>query len=190
MKPLMAKAFALMLVLTLFAPTDASAQRRRVARVRHPRVALVVHPGHPIRRALPATVVVRPARKVVLVKAPLVFLPAVVWTAAVVTLPAREHLVWQDSETIESDDGWIDTNFGIDAKGNALFLEIAGKADLNFAEVTFANGNVQVVEFNEKTHQTGLYKLLDFADGRQVMTVRILAQSKSDETKFSVFLSK
>ena len=190
MKRLMDTVFAGMLVLALFAPADASAQRRRVVRVRHPRAALVVHPGHPIRRALPVTVVMRPARKVVLVKAPLVFLPAVVWTAAVVTLPAREHLTWQDSETIESDDGWVDTNFGIDAKGNALYLELTGKADLSFAEVTFANGNVQVVEFNEKSHQTGVYKLLDFADGRQVMTVRLLAQSKSDETKFSVYLSK
>ena len=155
MKRLMDTVFAGMLVLALFAPADASAQRRRVVRVRHPRAALVVHPGHPIRRVLPATVVVRPARKVVLVKTPRVFLPAVVWTAAVVTLPAREHLSWQDSETIESYDGWVDTNFGIDAKGNAL-----------------------------------VYKLLNFADGRQVMTVRLLAQSKSDETKFSVYLSK
>ena len=56
--------------------------------------------------------------------------------------------------------------------------------------MTFANGNGQVVDFNDKTHQAGVYKLLDFADGRQVMTVRLLAQSKSDETKFSVFLSK
>ena len=190
MQRLMARVFACIVVIALFAPADASAQRRRAVRVRHPRAALVVHAGHPIRRALPATVVVHPARKVVLVKAPLVFLPAVMWTAAVVTLPAREHLFWQDSETIESDDGWVDTNYGVDAKGNALFLELTGMADLNFAEVTFANGNVQVVEFNEKSHQTGLYKLLDFADGRQVMTVRILALSKSDETKFAVFLSK
>ncbi len=190
MKRLMPKAVALMLSLAVFAPDDASAQRRRVKGARHPRVTLAVRPGHPIRRALPPVVVVRPARRVVVVRAPLVFLPAVVWTAAVVSLPAREHLVWQDSETIESDDGWVDTNYGVDATGNALFLEVVGKADLNFAEVTFANGNVQVVDFNDKTHQTGVYKLLDFADGRQVMTVRLLAQSKSDETKFSVFLSK
>ncbi len=190
MKHFIPKALALLLSLAVFAPDEASAQRRRVVRVRHPRVALVVRPGHPIRRALPAAVVIRPARRVVVVRAPLVFLPAVVFTAAVVSLPARERLVWQDSETIASDDGWVDTNYGVDATGNALFLEVVGKADLNFAEVTFANGNVQVVDFNDKTHQAGVYKLLDFTDGRHVMTVRLLAQSKSDETKFSVFLSK
>jgi len=56
--------------------------------------------------------------------------------------------------------------------------------------VTFANGNVQVVDFNEQTHRTGIYRLVDFADGRRVMTVRILAKSESDNTKLAVYLSK
>jgi hypothetical protein len=46
------------------------------------------------------------------------------------------------------------------------------------------------VDFNEKTHGPGIYKLLDFADGRHVSTVRILALSKSDDTKLVVYLSK
>ena len=64
-----------------------------------------------------------------------------------------------------------------------------GKAELNFAEVTFANGNVQVVDFNDETHDSGIYKMLDFADGRHVKTVRILALSKSADTKLNVYLS-
>jgi hypothetical protein len=139
---------------------------------------------------LPAAVVVRHARRPVVVRAPLVWLPSLAWTASVVSLPSRERLAWQDTETIENDEGWVDTNFGIDSSGNALFLEINGRAELNFAEVTFSNGNVQVVDFNEKTHGSGIYKLLDFADGRHVMTVRLLAMSKSDETKLAVYLSK
>jgi hypothetical protein len=190
MKQLISRVMALLLALAMLAPSDAMAQRRRVVRVRHPRVAFVLRAGHPIRRALPAAVVVRAARTAVVVTTPLVFLPVMVWRPAVVKLPARERLMWQDSETIDSDDGWVDTNYGVDATGNALFLEVAGKAQLNFAEVTFANGNVQVVDFNEKTHDSGLYTLLDFADGRHVKTVRILAQSKSEETKLSVYLSK
>lgn len=125
-----------------------------------------------------------------MVSAPLLFLPVVAWTAAVVTLPARERFVWQDSETIENDEGWVDSNFGVDGRGDALYLEIIGSAELNFAEVTFSNGNVQVVDFNEKTHGNGIYKLLDFADGRHVSTVRILALSKSKDTKLVVYLSK
>jgi hypothetical protein len=177
-------------------PVDAIAQRRRLV-VRKPvvrrpvvRTKLVVHPRHPIRRVAPTTVIVRPARKTVVVTAPRVFLPAVTWTPAVVPMPVGDRLVWQDSDTIARDEEWVDTNFGIDANGSALFLDINGKAKLNFAEVTFANGNVQVLDFNERTHSSGIYRLLDFGDGRHVSTVRILAKSESDETKLAVYLSK
>ena len=118
------------------------------------------------------------------------FLPSLVWTPAVVTLPAGDRLVWQDSEQINRDEGWVGTTFGIGESGNALFLDINGKAGINFAEITFAHGNLQVVDFNERTHGTGIYKLLDFADGRHVTTVRLLAKSESDETKPAVYLSK
>jgi len=165
-------------------------QRRRTVVVRRPHTTLVVHTGHPIRRALPAAVVVHPARTAIVVRAPLVFLPALAWTAAVVSLPPRERLVWQDTEAISKDEGWVDTSFGIDGTGDALYLDINGKAKLNFAEVTFANGHVQVVDFNEKTHKTGIYKLLDFRDDRHVMTVRILTKSESDATRLAVYLGK
>jgi len=186
----------LAIFITILVPASSMAQRRAVVRrpvvARHPivRRTLVVHPGHPIRRVLPANVVFRAARRTVVLNHPLVYLPLLAWRASVVTLPARERLVWQDSETISRDEEWVDTNFGIDESGNALFLDIDGKAKLNFAEVTFANGNVQVVDFNEKTHDRGVYKLLDFADGRHVATVRILAKSESDDTKLAVYLSK
>ena len=176
----------------------AAGQRRKV--VVHPKrvvvrspakhTKLVVRTGHPVKRTLPAAVVVRPARRTVVIGAPLVFLPAVAWTSAAASLPSSERLVWQDGEEIAEEEGWVDTNFGVDSSGNALFLQIDGRAELNFAEVSFANGNVQVVDFNERTHGDGIYKLLDFADGRHVKTVRLLAKSKSDETKLTVYLSK
>ena len=202
MKRLTLSLFSLAVVLATLAPLESMAgQRRRVvvrparpARVvvRRPvaRTRLVVRNGYPIRRVLPTTVVVRPAHRVVAVGAPLVFLPNLVWTPRVVAIPAGDRLVWQDNETISSDEGWVDSNFGIDESGNALFLDINGRAGMNFAEVTFANGNVQVLDFNEQTHSTGIYRLLDFADGRRVKTVRILAKSESDETKLTVYLSK
>ena len=168
---------------------DAEAQRRRVVRrVPVKRTAIVVRPAHPIRRVLPATVVVRPARTRVVVGRPLVWLPALAWTAAVVTLPARDRLVWEDTETIEQDEEWVDANFGVDRRGEALLLEVDGKAKLNFAEVTFENGDVQVVDFDEKTYNKGLYSLLDFKDGRRVMTVRLLGRSETEETTFRVYL--
>lgn len=202
MKRLTLTLFSFALVFATLVPLESMAgQKRRVvvrparpARVvvRRPvvRTNLVVRRGYPIRRVLPATVVVRPARRVVTVGAPLVFLPSLLWTPRVVVLPPSERLVWQDSENINRDEGWVDTTFGVDESGDALFLDINGKAGLNFAEVTFANGNVQVVDFNDRTHGSGIYKLLDFADGRHVKTVRMLAKSESEETKLAVYLSK
>lgn len=182
--------FAVTILFAYSVPSESMAQRRRVVvRTRPVHTRLVVRTGHPIRRRLPSTVVVRSARRAVVVGSPLVYSPALTWTPAVVTLPTRERLAWQDSEVIESDEGWVDTNFGIDESGNALFLEIDGKAELNFAEVTFANGNVQVVDLGEQTRGNGIYKLLDFADGRHVKTVRLLALSKSKDTKLVVYLS-
>jgi hypothetical protein len=187
-------------VIAWLAPLELSAGQRRkvvVVRPKHVKVRqparhtkLVIRTGHPIRRVMPATVVVRPARRTVVVGAPLVYLPAVAWTSASVSLPSSERLAWQDGEEIAEEEGWVDTNFGVDSSGNALFLQIDGRAELNFAEVSFADGNVQVVDFNERTHGDGIYRLLDFADGRHVKTVRLLAKSKSDETRLTVYLSR
>jgi|GEM_PF-978859 len=205
MKKLTLTVFGFALLLSLVPTDSVVGQKRRVVVrpakvvvrpnavvVRRPvtRTKLVVRRGYPITRVLPATVVVRSARRVVAVGAPLVFLPRFVWTPRVVSVPVGDRLVWQDSESINNNEGWVDTNFGIDASGNALFLDINGRAGLNFAEVTFANGNVQVVDFSEQTHGTGIYKLIDFSDGRHVKTVRMLARSEADETKLTVYLSK
>ena len=172
-------------------PSSADAQRRprvvvRRGPVRH--TTIVVRPGHPIRRALPGVVVLRTARTAVVVRAPLVFRPAIVWAPVVAVLPARDQLVWEDTETIEKDEEWVDANFGVDHRGTALFLDVDGKAKLSFAEVTFENGDVQVVDFEDQTRDRGLYSLLDFRDGRRVMTVRVLARSETPETTLKVYL--
>jgi len=178
-------------LLVLLLPASAAAQRRgRAAAAKPRRTAVVVQKGHPLRRKLPAAVVVRPARKVVVVGAPLRFLPPVVFAATVVALPPRERLIWQDTEVIQSDEDWVDLNFGVDDRGDALLMEIDGRAQLNFAEVAFENGNVQVVDFEEHTRPPGLYRVLDFRDGRQVKTVRLLARSTSGQTTFRMFLSR
>ena len=184
---LMRKLFAVCLLISLFAPIGALAQRRVV--VKRNRV-VVTRPGHPIRRTLPAAVIVRPARTRVVVGGALIFLPAVVWTAAVVSLPARDRLVWQDSESFDKDEDWVESNFGIDSKGNALYFELAGRAELNYADITFNNGEVQTVDFEEKVRTPGTYRLLDFANGRHVKTVKILARARTPHAKISVFMAK
>src|SRR5688572_11122809 len=143
MKGLFAKLLFAIVLITLVLSEPAAGQRRKVVAhpkrtiVRHPakHTKLVVRAGHPLRRTLPATVVVRPARKTVVVGAPLVYSPAVSWTRAAVSLPSSDRLTWQDTEEINRDEGWVDANFGVDASGNALFLQVDVNAEFNFAEV-------------------------------------------------------
>ena len=194
MSRMISTSFVAAVVLTLLQPADQAFARKVVVRrgggpVVH-RTTVVVHPGHPIRRAMSRTVIVRPARTRVVVGASLVFLPAVVWGATVVSLPPRERLIWEDSEVINRHEDWVDCNFGVDRRGDALFLRVDGRAILDFAEVTFENGQVQVVDFQERMHKSGLYELLNFADGRHVKTVRLLAKSQTETTKFTVFMKK
>jgi len=188
------KLLDLVIATAVVSSTAAYAQKhRRVAHpVRHPvaRARLVKHPGHPIRRVLPANVVVRNARRPVVVGAPLRYLPAFRWRPALVILPPRERVVWQDTQSIARDEEWVDVNYGVDGNGSALVLDLNGEAKLNYAEVTFANGDVQVVDFEEQSHEKGTYKLLDLRADQHVMTVRVLAKSESDETKLAVYLHK
>jgi hypothetical protein len=161
---------------------SASARVPRVTvRHAHHRTTVVVHRSFPLRRRLPM-VVVRPARTTVVVT-PAAYLAPVVWTATVVTLPQRERLVCEDSETLNKDEGWTDFTLGANDQGTRLYLEIVGKAQLNFAEVVFENGETRVVDFNEKTRGPGVHSLLDFPDGRRVSHVRMVARSKSDEAR-------
>ena len=182
---------SILIALVVSLPSSLDAQRRRAVVVRRGPIVrshIVVRPGHPIVRSVNRTVVVRSMRNPVFVTGPRVFLPVWRWTPLAVTLPPPSRLKWQDTETISKDEEWVDSNFGVDRRGDALYLNVDGRAQLDFAEVTFANGNVQVVDFDEKTHDKGLYRLLDFSDGREVKTVRLLAKSKSEETKFTVYL--
>lgn len=166
------------------------AQRRRKVVVTRSRV--VVHPGHPILRAANRNVIVRVPAKTVVVGVRPVFLPIIVFSAAAVavSLPARDRLLWQDSETVRRDEEWVESNFGVDERGDALYLDIKGRAELDFADVIFENGEVQVVDFNERAYGNGVHRLLDFPGRRNVKTVRLVARSKSEQTTFGVYLSK
>jgi hypothetical protein len=115
----------------------------------------------------------------------------IAWTAVVVTLPAADVIVWQDSESLSRDDEWSEINFDSNQRGEKLFLEVAaGKVQFDFAEVVFENGECQVVDFNEKTHKVGVYSLLDFKDGRKIDHVRVIARAKSDDAEVKLLLRK
>jgi hypothetical protein len=135
-------------------------------------------------------VVVHPARRTVVVPPRLTFLPVITFAAVAVSLPPAERLVWQDTETIDREEEWAELNFGIDDRGDALFLQVDGRVQLNFADLTFENGDVQVVDFDERTHPSGIYKLYDFPGVRNVKSVRIVARSQSDEATLRLYLNR
>jgi len=177
---------------SLLGPLVAAAQRRKkVVVVRPGRTRVVVRPGHPIRRAVNRTVIVRAPRRAVVVTAPLVFLPVIAFAALapVAILPPRERLIWQDTERIERDEDWVESNFGVDARADVLYLQVDGRADVDFADVNYENGDVQSIDFNERTYGPGVYRILDIPGKRNVKTVRVVARSKTRETTLRLYLS-
>jgi len=190
MKSIRLLVLALSIVIVGLQIAEPASARRKVVvhKGPHGRTRVVVRTGHPIRRVMPVAVVRTPRRAVVVTG--VTFLTPVIWTAHVMPLPAREMIVWEDSETLSKDEGWTDFTLNVEDRGLRLFLEIAGKAQINFAEVVFDNGDVRVVDFNEKTHGPGIYELLDFKDGRKVDHVRIVARAKTDEAKLILRMEK
>lgn len=172
-----------------FAAAPRPARRKVVVHRGPDRTAVVVHRGWPIRRALPL-VVVRAPRAAVRV-APAVFLAPVVWRPIVVQRPQPDLLVWQDAETITKNEDWTEVTLNANARGSRLLLEIqSGRAQLNFAEVVFENGDTRVVDFQENTRGQGTYPLLNFRDGRAVDHVRMVARAKSDEARLVLVMEK
>ena len=154
------------------------------------RVGIRIGPGHPLARP-GRTVIVRPARPAaVVVRQPIVYAAPIVWTRRVVSLPGRDRLNWEDSETILRREDWVDSTLNVNNRGNALYLNIEGRSHLDFAEVQFENGQVQVVDFRNGQLQSGTFLLLDFANGRRVDSVRLIAKSQTPRSKLTVYLAK
>jgi hypothetical protein len=108
----------------------------------------------------------------------------------VVVAPPRERLVKEDSETMRRNEDWVDSTLAVNQTGNKLYLRIDGRAQVDFAEVHFKNGNAQVVDFQEGPMAPGTYSLLDFADGRHVDYVRVVARARTKEARISVMLAR
>lgn len=183
-------ALALMLVLGLQVAEPAFAARRVAVRRGPHRTVVTVHRGWPLHRPMRSVVVHRP--NVVVRVAPVHYLAPVVFGGTVViTRPASSMMVWQDAETIDRADDWTELTLDADARGTKLWLSVdSGKMQFDWAEVVFENGDARVVDFNERAYGQGLYPLLDFADGRKVDHVRLVARAKSPEAKVSLMMEK
>ena len=184
----MKRTTALALLITAFVVADASAGRvvvRRGPRGHVTRVRVTTHAGFPLHRTFPNVVVRGPVVRV----APRVYLAPLTFRAAVVTLPAPSARVWSEAETLEREDDWTDFTINVDRRGKGLVLEFdRGAAQVSFAEIVFDNGDAQVVDFNDRVHASGVYSLLDFADGRKVDHVRIVAKADTKESVIRLHL--
>jgi hypothetical protein len=193
MKRWMVLALLLVFSAQTFGSAEAAGKRRRSERkaIRH-RTVVVVHHGWPLRRPL-RRVYVRPAR-VPVRNIPSIFLAPVVFTGTAVAAeaaPTQDVLVWQDNETVRRVDDWTEVTLNCQNSGTKLWLEVAtGKAQLDWAEVVFENGETRVVDFNEKAYGPGLYSILDFSDGRRVDHVRIIARARSDAARIVLQMQK
>ena len=153
------------------------------------RVNIHIGVGHPIRRVMPQ-VVVREGRAPIVVTERTAFVAPVIFRTETVVIPARERIAWEDSERLLRDEEWVDSTLNVNSRGRELFLRVTGRAQVQFAEVHFGNGQVQVVDFEERMMQDGTYRLLDFADGRMVRGVRLVARARSAEAKLAVLMAK
>ena len=59
-----------------------------------------------------------------------------------------------------------------------------------FAEVVFENGDTRVVDFNNRTRTEGTYRLIDFADGRRVDHVHMVARATSEQARIGIWMVK
>lgn len=151
------------------------------------RVSLRLGVGHPIRRPV-KTVVVRPARPNIVVRPQVSYIAPVLFTRTVVALPDRDRIIREDSERIHRREDWVDLTLGVNNRGERLLLKVEGRAQVDFAEVHFDNGQVQVVDFNEQMLNRGVYNLLNFSDGRKVEHVRLVARARSEDARLSVLM--
>ena len=189
MRRLIVVLIALALGLALAEP--ASARRVVVVHKGPHRTTVVVHRGWPLAR--PARVVVVHPGAVAVRVQPRVYLRPVVWTAATVAVvashPVADALSWTDGATLVKDEDWTELTLNCGRRGTKLWYEVAnGKVQADWAEVVFANGETQVVDFAERTQDPGLYPLIDFRDGRIVDHVRMVARAKTDDARVALRL--
>ena len=167
------------------------------------RAPVVLPPGWPLKRP-PRHVVVRPPRPVghhPVRVAPRLYLPPIIFGGVVIGVRgpggyyvggySREGLVWQDGETLYRQDEWTEFTLDCNTRGSKLWFEVSrGRIQVDWAEVVFENGEVQVVEFPERMMAPGLYQLLDFRDGRRVSHVRMVAKTTSTEAKLKLWMER
>jgi hypothetical protein len=156
------------------------------------RATVVVADGWPLHRPL-KTVVVHSPRTAVRVQTTGYLTPIAFGGSAIKQTTAQplDLFVWEDSEMLVKGDDWTDVTLNANARGGKLWLEIPdGKAQIDWAQITYGDGEAQVVDFGDKIHGAGLYALLNVEQGKTVDHVRLIARAKSSEVMLVVRMEK
>jgi hypothetical protein len=124
--------------------------------------------------------------------APRVFLPLVTWAGVATTVVVgSDLLVWEDGENLLQEEDWAEFSLNCENTGTKLWLQVvSGRVRFDWAEVVFENGEAQVVEMQEYIRDPGLYLLHDFANGRLVDHVRIVARAETPEARVVLKMQK
>jgi hypothetical protein len=82
----------------------------------------------------------------------------------------------------------VELELGVPADGSRLLLELDARAELDFAEVTFADHSSQVIDLGRVVRPAGLYTLTDLPAGRSVEHVRLVGRATDPVAKVSLSL--
>ena len=119
-------------------------------------------------------------------------MPSVIWAGVVVTaLPSRDALIREDGDTLSRDEEWAEVGLSCENSGTRLWLEVVnGRAQFDWAEVVFENGDAQVVDMKEWERGPGFYELATFGGTRRVDHVRVVARAASPQVRIVLRLQK
>ncbi|HTO90372.1 MAG TPA: hypothetical protein VMJ70_04515 [Candidatus Sulfotelmatobacter sp.] len=156
------------------------------------RTTVLVRPDWPLQRPQRSVVVSHTA--VAVRVTPIRYLAPVHFAGLAVTAPAsagRGGLIWEGAANLQRGDDWTESTLSCDTRGTGLWMQVReGSVQFDWAEVVFANGDSQVVDFSERSYRDGLYALLDFHDGRRVDHVRLVARASSPEARVVLKMQK
>ena len=163
--------------------------RGRTVVHRGPRGTVVVHRGFPIRRTFPHVYVRAP--RVAIRVAPRVYLHPFLFPGVVVRVrPAVTAIVWHTVEPLALDDDWTDLTLDVNQEGQHLYFEVTdGAARVSFAELVYADGETQVVDFADKVYPVGFYPLVDLERARRIDHVRLVAAANAEAIGIGLHLT-
>jgi hypothetical protein len=75
--------------------------------------------------------------------------------------------------------GWSNLSFPIQEQVSGIFIDVQGKVQFRYAEVSFADGGIESIDLRLATRGRGLFELTTFDKTREVTQVRLVARART-----------